>query len=64
MLGWSELLVLGAVVIIFFSARKLPELFGSVGKSVKSFKSALKGEEDERPSREVNEIHPPPNKKS
>lgn len=56
MFGWSEFLVIGAVVIIFFSARKLPELFGSVGKSVKSFKSGIKGEEDERPTRDVNEI--------
>lgn len=56
MFGWAEFLVVGAVVIIFLSARKLPELFGSVGKSVKSFKTGLKGEEDERPSRDVEEI--------
>lgn len=56
MFGWSEFLVVGAVVIIFFSARKLPELFGSVGKSVKNFKSGLKGDEESRPSRDVEEI--------
>ena len=59
MFGWSEFLVIGAVVIIFFSARKLPELFGSVGKSVKSFKSGLNEEEEARPSRDVEEIDPP-----
>lgn len=56
MFGWSEFLVIGAVIIIFFSARKLPELFGSVGKSVKSFKGGLEGKEEERPSRDVEEI--------
>lgn len=56
MFGWSEFLVIGAVVIIFFSARKLPDLFGSVGKSVKSFKGGLNGEEEERTTREVEEI--------
>lgn len=62
MFGWSELLVVGAVVIIFFSARKLPELFGSVGKSVKSFKSGLKGDDEQRLTRDVEEL--PPDKKS
>ena len=55
-MGLQEFLILGAIVIIFFSARKLPALFSSMGKSIPSFKQGLKGEEDERPSRDVEEI--------
>lgn len=54
--GLGEFLVLGAVVIIFFSARKLPDLFGSVGKSMKSFQKGLRGEDDARPTRDVDEL--------
>jgi len=55
-MGFSEVLVLVAILIILFSARKIPALLGSMGKSIKTFKAGVKGEEDPRPSRDVEEL--------
>ena len=52
----GELLVLVSVFILVFGWRKLPEIGSSLGKSLKSFRHGLQGEEEERPSREVTEL--------
>jgi sec-independent protein translocase protein TatA len=46
-LGVPELLIILAVLLLLFGARKLPELARSVGGSIKEFKRAAKdgGEE-------------------
>jgi len=54
--GWGEWLVIAAVIVIVFSARKLPALGGAIGETFRSFK---KGFKDERPTREVHEIKKP-----
>ena len=40
----SELLILLVIVLIFFGAGKLPQVFSSLGKGLKSFKDAQKDE--------------------
>lgn len=45
-LGWSELLIILVIVLIFFGPRKLPEVAEAIGKSLQKFKKA---------SREVKE---------
>jgi len=40
-LGLQELLIIGAVVIFFFGAKRLPLLGGSVGKALKNFKDEV-----------------------
>lgn len=40
MTGGPEALIVLAVIILFFGARKLPELAGSIGKSIKEFRKA------------------------
>ena len=48
-LSVSHLLLL-TVVILLFGARRLPELGGSLGKSIRSFKKGLEGlDHDENP---------------
>lgn len=48
-LGAPELIIILAVIILLFGARKLPELAGSIGKSIKEFRRATdESEEDER----------------
>ena len=46
--GTTELLLILAVVILLFGAKKLPELAKGLGKSIKEFKKASnENEEDE-----------------
>lgn len=52
MFGFQEFLVIGAVVVIFFTWRRLPEAVKSLKKSAKEFKSGMK--DDERPVRDVS----------
>lgn len=54
--GLQEFLILTAIVVIFFSSKKIPTLLKGIGESKKEFKKGLKGIEDPRPSRDVEEI--------
>lgn len=40
-LGWPELLLISLVILIFFGAKRIPELMKSLGKGVKSFKQGV-----------------------
>lgn len=54
-IGGPELLIVLAVFVLLFGARKLPELGSSVGKSIKNFKRGIteaKEEEDAAPDSE------------
>ncbi|MDE0087222.1 MAG: twin-arginine translocase TatA/TatE family subunit [Candidatus Poribacteria bacterium] len=44
--GPTELLILLAIVLLLFGAKKLPELARGLGKSVTNFKSGLNEELD------------------
>ena len=41
-LGWPELLLILAALLLLFGARKLPEIARSLGKSSKEFKAGLR----------------------
>lgn len=41
-LGGQELLIILAIVIILFGAKKIPELASGLGKGIKEFKKASK----------------------
>ena len=45
-IGTTEILIIAAIVMILFGAKKLPEFTRGLGKSVVEFKSAIK-EDDE-----------------
>ena len=40
-IGWPEIVLIVVVVLIFFGAKRIPELMKSMGKGVKSFKEGL-----------------------
>ena len=40
-LGWPEIVLIVLVVLIFFGAKRIPELMKSLGKGVKSFKQGI-----------------------
>jgi len=45
-LGPTELIIILAVIILLFGARKLPELASSIGKSIQEFRKAAKEGQD------------------
>jgi sec-independent protein translocase protein TatA len=46
-IGWQELLIILAIVLIVFGPRKLPEIAEAFGKSINKFKSATKDATDD-----------------
>lgn len=46
-LGWPEIILIFAVFILLFGAKKLPELARSMGKSIKEFKKATNSIEED-----------------
>lgn len=46
-LGFTELLVILAVVLLFFGAKRLPLLGKSLGSSIKNFKKGLHEDDDD-----------------
>jgi sec-independent protein translocase protein TatA len=61
-IGIQELLVILAIVVLLFGARRLPELGSGLGKAIKNFKSGLSGKDeiDVTPKKEgVTEGKPP-----
>jgi sec-independent protein translocase protein TatA len=44
--GFGELLVILALVLLLFGAKRLPELASSMGKAIKNYKRSLEGEDE------------------
>lgn len=42
-LGWTEILIILAVVLVFFGGKRLPELGKALGKSLRGFKEGVEG---------------------
>lgn len=47
-LGLPELALIVLIILIVFGAGKLPEVGGAIGKGLKAFRNAQKGEEEEK----------------
>jgi len=48
-LGIWEILAILVVILLIFGARRLPEIGSSMGKGIRTFKSALLGEDNNNP---------------
>ncbi|HEX2189778.1 MAG TPA: twin-arginine translocase TatA/TatE family subunit [Longimicrobiaceae bacterium] len=57
-LGMTETLLIFAVLLLFFGAKRLPELAGGLGKGIRDFKRSLNGLDDA--SMQANQIQPAP----
>jgi sec-independent protein translocase protein TatA len=49
-IGFTEILIVVLVILIFFGAKKIPEIAQGFGKGIKEFKKAVKdgGEEEKK----------------
>ena len=45
--GIGELILIFGVVLLLFGGKKLPQLGGAVGESIKNFKKGIKDDDDE-----------------
>ncbi len=43
--GLPEMMIILAVVVLLFGAKKLPQLGGAIGESIKNFKKGVKDNE-------------------
>ena len=51
-----ELLIILAIVVLLFGAKKIPDLAKGIGKGIKSFKSEMKEDEVENAKTESEKI--------
>ncbi len=48
-LGLQEILIIGAVIMFFFGAKRLPQMGQSMGKALKNFKDEVTKKDDGDP---------------
>ena len=46
-LGWAEVIVIGVVALLIFGPKKIPELGGALGKTLRGFKDEVENPEKE-----------------
>ncbi|HEY7192109.1 MAG TPA: twin-arginine translocase TatA/TatE family subunit [Gemmatimonadales bacterium] len=48
-LGFTEIAILLLILVLFFGAKRIPEIGASIGKGIKEFKQGLKDEPPSEP---------------
>ena len=51
-LGFLEILLILVVILFLFGSKRLPEIGSSLGKAIREFQKALKGEDEKEDSGE------------
>lgn len=46
--GLTEFIILFLIILILFGAKRIPDLFRSVGASIRNFKSGMSDEEKDK----------------
>ncbi|QKD82587.1 twin-arginine translocase TatA/TatE family subunit [Thermoleptolyngbya sichuanensis A183] len=46
-LGWPEVAIIAVVAILIFGPKKIPELGGALGKTLRGFKEGMNGVDEE-----------------
>ncbi len=60
-IGTTEIILIAAVVLLLFGARRIPELMRSLGSGAREFKKGMRGEvEDEEPADAAAKTEAPP----
>lgn len=47
-LGPQEIIIIAIIILLLFGGRKIPELMKGLGKGIKEFKDASKGDESDK----------------
>ncbi|HEY9816197.1 MAG TPA: twin-arginine translocase TatA/TatE family subunit [Candidatus Obscuribacterales bacterium] len=42
-LGWPEVVIIGVVALVIFGPKKIPELGGAIGRTLRGFKEEMGG---------------------
>jgi sec-independent protein translocase protein TatA len=58
-LGFSEIAILLLILVLFFGAKRIPEIGASIGKGIKEFKRGLKSDEAVEPPTSSDAPLPP-----
>lgn len=48
-LGFTEIAILLLILVLFFGAKRIPEIGASIGKGIKEFKRGLKTDDEQEP---------------
>ena len=54
--GLTELLIILVVILLVFGAKRLPEIGSSLGRGIRTFKSAVTGEEEKEEPSETTSV--------
>jgi sec-independent protein translocase protein TatA len=54
-LGWPEVIIIGIVALLIFGPKKIPELGGALGKTLRGFKDEMSGREVDAPEEQEPE---------
>ena len=46
-IGWQGFLILAVILLVFFGAKRLPEMGRGVGQGMREFKDSVSGSDDE-----------------
>ena len=46
--GLTELLIILAILVVIFGAKRLPELATGIGKGIRNFKDASRGDDNDK----------------
>ena len=46
-LGWPEIVIIGVVAVLVFGPKKIPELGGALGKTLRGFKDEMNNPSDD-----------------
>ena len=50
-LGFTEILLILLIVVILFGARRIPEVARGLGEGIRSFRTAIKGQDADTPAK-------------
>lgn len=55
-LGWTEIIVVVGLALLFFGPSRLPGLGKSMGEAIRGFKKGISDKETDTPTRDVTEL--------
>lgn len=57
--GWPEAVIILVIVLIIFGAGKLPQIGGALGKSIREFRKAKEGADEEEKEKAASKTSTP-----